>query len=112
MMQKAAALVLPSVTAESGDAEGLGMVLLEAAATGVPVIGSLHGGIPEAIVDEQTGYLIPERDIYQLAERVIYLLENNIKRQQMGQQSRIFMENKFDIRKQTVLLEDIYKKVI
>ena len=112
IIQKAAALVLPSVTAKSGDAEGLGMVLLEAAATGVPVIGTLHGGIPEAIVDGQTGYLVPERDVYQLADRIIYLLEDNTKRQQMGQQSRMLMENNFDIRKQTVLLENFYKQVL
>ncbi len=45
-MRKASLLVLPSITAKNGDAEGLGMVLLEAAATGVPLIGTNHGGIP------------------------------------------------------------------
>lgn len=55
-MRKASMLVLPSITAKTGDAEGLGMVLLEAAVTGVPVIGTQHGGIPEAIIDEQTGF--------------------------------------------------------
>jgi len=112
MMQKAAALVLPSVTAESGDAEGLGMVLLEAAATGVPVIGTLHGGIPEAIVDELTGYLVPERDINALAERINALLKNDMQRILMGKQARALMEERFDIRKQTVLLEEIYRELL
>lgn len=112
MMQRAAALVLPSVTAESGDAEGLGMVLLEAAATGVPVIGTLHGGIPEAIVDGETGYLVPERDVYSLTERIVYLLENDTKRQQMGKRCRMLMESKFEVQKQTILLEKIYKETL
>lgn len=112
MMQRAAALVLPSVTAESGDTEGLGMVLLEAAATGVPVIGTLHGGIPEAIVDELTGYLVPERDINALAERINALLKNDMKRILMGKQARTLMEERFDIRKQTVLLEELYRELL
>lgn len=111
-MQKAAALLLPSVTAETGDAEGLGMVLLEAAATGVPVIGSFHGGIPEAIIDGQTGYLVPERDIHVLAEHISELLENDNKRIMMGKNARILMEERFDIRKQTALLEELYEELL
>ncbi|UWM62724.1 glycosyltransferase [Enterobacter sp. CP102] len=45
-----------SILAKTGDAEGLGMVLLEAAVTGVPVIGIRHGSISEAIIDEQPGF--------------------------------------------------------
>ncbi|WP_223863081.1 glycosyltransferase, partial [Enterobacter hormaechei] len=79
-MRKASMLVLPSITAKTGDAEGLGMVLLEAAVTGVPVIGTQHGGIPEAIIDEQTGFLVKERDDKQLAERISFLMKDEHKR--------------------------------
>src|SRR6185437_11531633 len=53
-MRKAAMLVLPGIRTATGRVEGLGLVLLEAAATGVPVIGSRVGGIPECIVESQS----------------------------------------------------------
>ncbi|MHA0906967.1 glycosyltransferase, partial [Enterobacter hormaechei] len=90
-MRKASMLVLPSITAKTGDAEGLGMVLLEAAVTGVPVIGTQHGGIPEAIIDEQTGFLVKERDDKQLADRISYLSNNENIRFIMGTNAREFV---------------------
>lgn len=111
-MRKASMLVLPSITAKTGDAEGLGMVLLEAAVTGVPVIGTQHGGIPEAIIDEQTGFLVKERDDKQLAERISFLLKDEHKRFEMGKNARIFISEKFNLSKQTIKLEKIYQELI
>ncbi|MCO7364516.1 glycosyltransferase [Enterobacter mori] len=111
-MRKASMLVLPSITAKTGDAEGLGMVLLEAAVTGVPVIGTQHGGIPEAIIDEQTGFLVKERDDKQLAERISFLMKDEHKRFEMGKNARIFISEKFNLSKQTIKLENIYQELI
>ena len=111
-MRKASMLVLPSITAKTGDAEGLGMVLLEAAVTGVPVIGTQHGGIPEAIIDEQTGFLVKERDDKQLAERISFLMKDEHKRFEMGKNARIFISEKFKSSKQTIKLEKIYQELI
>lgn len=108
LMRKAAMLVLPSVTARSGDSEGLGMVLLEASARGIPLIGTRHGGIPEAIEDEKTGYLVPERNFVLLAERMHLLLNNPTLRQEMGREARRKCETHFDIREQTQKLESFY----
>ena len=65
--------VLPSVN-KSGETEGLGVVLLEAMASGCPVIGSNVGGIPDIITDGENGFLVHERDPAQLAEKIISLL--------------------------------------
>jgi N-acetyl-alpha-D-glucosaminyl L-malate synthase BshA len=65
--------VLPSVN-KSGKTEGLGVVLLEAMASGCPVIGSNVGGIPDIITDCENGFVVPERDSIQLAERIVRLL--------------------------------------
>ncbi|WP_431610723.1 glycosyltransferase [Enterobacter hormaechei] len=111
-MRKASMLVLPSITAKTGDAEELGMVLLEAAVTGVPVIGTQHGGIPEAIIDEQTGFLVKERDDKQLAERISFLMKDEHKRFEMGKNARIFISEKFNLSKQTIKLEKIYQELI
>lgn len=111
-MRKASMLILPSITAKTGDAEGLGMVLLEAAVTGTPVIGTYHGGIPEAIIDEQTGYLVTERDDKQLAERISYLLNNEQRSFEMGKCARSFIKEKFNLSRQTLKLEKIYQELI
>ncbi|EPA9167945.1 glycosyltransferase [Enterobacter hormaechei] len=111
-MRKASMLVLPSITAKTGDAEGLGMVLLEAAVTGVPVIGTQHGGIPEAIIDEQTGFLVKERDDKQLADRISYLSNNENIRFIMGTNAREFVNQKFNLSQQTTKLGNIYQKLL
>lgn len=111
-MRKAAMLVLPSVRTATGRVEGLGMVMLEAAATGVPVIGSRLGGIPEGIRDGETGFLVPERDPAALAERMGQLLADPATRRRMGAQARAFVARNFDIDRQTEILEQLYDEVL
>lgn len=111
-MRKSIALIVPSITATSGDTEGLPIVILEAAAMGVPVIGTLHSGIPEAVINEKTGFLVPERDAQTLAERIIFLVKNKSFAEKLGKRSRQMVEEKFNIRKQTEKLESIYKEML
>ncbi|MCK4678327.1 MAG: glycosyltransferase [Bacteroidales bacterium] len=68
--------VLSSITAESGDTEGLGLVLLEAQLTGMPVIATLHNGFVDAVNDRKSGFLVPEKDVDSLADKLRYLIEN------------------------------------
>jgi len=107
-MRRAALLVLPSVRTASGRVEGLGMVTLEAAATGVPAIGSNLGGIAETIADGETGFLVPERDPTALAARMGELLADTGLRRRMGVAARRRVERDFDITRQTAALETLY----
>ena len=66
----------PSVTAKDGAKEGLGLVFLEAMASGIPVIGSNSGGIPEIIKDGVNGFLVEERDSINLAKRINEILKS------------------------------------
>lgn len=100
--------VAPSVTAASGDAEGLGMVFLEAQALRTPVVSFRHGGVVEAVADGSTGLLCPEKDVDALADNIQSLLENETLRHTMGQQGRERVETLFDVRKQCAKLEQIY----
>ncbi|GAX86870.1 conserved hypothetical protein [Lebetimonas natsushimae] len=111
-MQKADIFCLPSITAKTGDAEGLGMVFLEAGIYEVPVVATLHGGIPEVILNNKTGFLVEERNIKQLADKLLILLKNENLRKSMGKEARNFIKEKFDIQKQTKKLEEIYKGLI
>ena len=111
-MRRAAMLVLPSIRTTTGRTEGLGMVLLEAAATGVPIVGSRVGGIPEAVHDEVTGFLVPAQDPAALARRISDLLDDPALRLRMGAAARRFVEARFDIGQQTERLEALYDAVL
>jgi glycosyltransferase involved in cell wall biosynthesis len=75
--QAADVFVLPSVN-KDGRTEGLGVVLLEAMASGCPVIGSNVGGIPDIITDGENGFLVPEQEPRVLTEKIIALLYDSI----------------------------------
>jgi colanic acid/amylovoran biosynthesis glycosyltransferase len=108
-MAQASVLALPSVTAPSGDSEGLGLVLLEAAASGLPVVGTLHGGIPEAVSDGHSGFLVPERAVEPLADALDALLADVSLRRRMGDAGRALVHERFDIQAQSSSLEGIYR---
>jgi glycosyltransferase involved in cell wall biosynthesis len=111
-LRRAAVLCLPSCTAANGDAEGLGLVLLEAAASGVPVVATRHGGIPEAVEDGTTGYLVPERDASALGAALDALLAGDSLRARMGREARRLVRERFDLRRQTERLENLYEAVL
>jgi colanic acid/amylovoran biosynthesis glycosyltransferase len=110
-MGKARVLCNPSVSAENGDSEGFGMVLVEAQATGLPVVSSLHGGIPEAISDGNTGLLAPERDVAALAEHIHRFMSDTAFWQACSSRATAWVRERFDLHKQTRKLESIYKEV-
>jgi colanic acid/amylovoran biosynthesis glycosyltransferase len=112
LLKDSDALCQPSITAESGDAEGLGMVLLEAAASGLPAVATRHGGIPEVVVHGETGILVPERDASALSSAFMLLQQDKENRMRMGANARKRVEDRFDVARQCVELEKIYADVL
>lgn len=71
--------VMPSITAKDGDKEGFGLVILEAFASGLPIVASRSGGITDIVKDGVNGYLAEEKDVSGLADRInIVLQDKNI----------------------------------
>jgi colanic acid/amylovoran biosynthesis glycosyltransferase len=105
-------LLHPSVTAKDGNQEGQGVVLVEAQAAGMPVIATIHGAFPETVKDGITGFLVGEKDVDALAEKLDYLISNPQLWLEIGQQGRGYAEEKYDIRKLNCQLEEMYKEVI
>jgi colanic acid/amylovoran biosynthesis glycosyltransferase len=68
-------LVLPSRRTDDGDSEGTPLVILEAGAAARPVVGTVHGGIPDVVQDGETGLLVPENDVHALAEAMLRLAQ-------------------------------------
>jgi phosphatidylinositol alpha-1,6-mannosyltransferase len=84
---------MPCRTRRGGlDVEGLGIVYLEASATGLPVVAGDSGGAPDAVRDGETGYVVPGRDRGELAERLVELLLDSELRARMGAAGRQWVE--------------------
>lgn len=103
----------PSVTAEDGDTEGgAPTVLLEMQAGGLPVLSTYHADIPEVVIHEQSGFLVPERDSDALAERLVFLARNPALWESMGENGRRHIAENYDISIEARNLEAKYDKLI
>jgi len=111
-MNRASTLCMPSVTTRSGEAEGFGMVCVEAQAVGKPVVAFSSGGIPEIISHGVTGFLAPERDWRALARNLATLVENAELRQRFGRSAREVVLRQFDLEQCTRKLEGVYGLVV
>jgi glycosyltransferase involved in cell wall biosynthesis len=109
-MRRASVVAVPSVIAANGDSEGLCLVVCEAQAMGIPVVGFRGPGIE--VVDGETGLLVPERDESALADALLSLLRFESVAVQMGAAGRRRIERLFNLRRQTALLEDKYDEVL
>jgi glycosyltransferase involved in cell wall biosynthesis len=103
---------LPSVVAENGDAEGLGISILEAQACGVPVVTSARGGSTEGIMDGVTGISFPERDVEALTRALHTLLVNDDVALSMSRAAMEFMAQRFEILSCTRDLERMYEALL
>jgi glycosyltransferase involved in cell wall biosynthesis len=98
-MRAATVVVLPCIRAADGNVDALPTVLLEAMATGVPVVSTRLSGIPEIIVDGETGFLVPPGDPGALADALDRLLADPTHAFDMGRAARARAERLFDLRK-------------
>lgn len=103
----------PSVHASNGDTEGGAPVsIIEASASGMPILSTTHCDIPEVVINGKSGYLVPERDVKTLAEKLEFLVCNSEKWEEIGREGRCHIEKKYDVKKQVQKLEEIYDEVL
>jgi glycosyltransferase involved in cell wall biosynthesis len=107
-LHSARAFCLPSITADNGDAEGLGIVLLEAQACGVPVVTSARGGADEGIVHGVSGYAFAEKDVDKLSEYLLRILRDNELAASMSTEAKRNVREHFELRQCTQKLEELY----
>ncbi len=97
----------PNIDRESGL-----IVAKEASAVGLPVVAHWHGGLPDIVEDGITGFLVPERDVARMAERLAALLRNPSMRSAFGRAAREKLEREYDICKANARLESFYDEAI
>lgn len=114
LMQQARIFVQHSVTAKNGDKEGTPVTILEAGSSGLAIVSTLHAGIKEAVVNNQTGFLVPEYDIAAMANYMIKLAEDVQLAADLGRKEAEHIRKSYDINDRiktiTLLLQQAINK--
>ncbi len=105
LFQESLAFVQHSVVAENGDSEGTPVALLEAQAAGLTVISTHHAGIPDVVINNETGLLVEESDVDGMAKNMIRMLSENGLASQLGEMGRKRIKEKFTLKKHLQSLE-------
>ncbi|MEO6220667.1 MAG: glycosyltransferase family 4 protein [Ginsengibacter sp.] len=106
MMKEADIFLQHSITpADTGDQEGLPVAVLEGMAYCLPVVSTFHAGIPEAVKNNESGFLVKEGDTEAMAEAILKLAQDENLRINMGKAGREIIEKRFtwDIEKSSLL---------
>ncbi len=96
----------------SSSREGLGLAIIEAMACEKPVVATAVGGIPEVVLNGETGFLVPPRNPDALARAIGELLHNPQKAKEMGRRGRMRFEEKFTRKKMISEIEALYQSLI
>jgi colanic acid/amylovoran biosynthesis glycosyltransferase len=111
-LERARVFCGPSLTLPDGMSEAFGNVFTEAQAMGVPVVAYRHGGIPETMLDGETGLLANEGDHAQLASHILRYLRDDGFWSRSSELGINWVREHFDVFRQTAKLESIYDEVI
>jgi len=109
LMAEAHSVMVPSVRASDGDEEGTPTVILEAMASGLPVVATRHAGIPFQVEDGVTGWLVEERDVEAMADRIERLLDDADLASRLGAAGRAAALERFDTERLVDLLVTRYE---
>ena len=101
----------PSITTRN-DKEGIPGTIVEAMATGLPIISTYHGGIPYIIDNKKSGLLVEEWDILGLANSIITLINNKELREELGQNAKKYALENLDLLQKEKELETIYNNLL
>jgi len=106
-MAKARVFVLHSVTAADGDREGAPVSIMEAGAAGLPVVATIHAGINDIVVENETGFLVAENDTENMAECMKRFIENPLLAKQMGEKAALRIDKHFSLKRNVDVVWDV-----
>jgi glycosyltransferase involved in cell wall biosynthesis len=111
-MQQARAFVQHSIRPHDGDSEGTPVAVLEASASGLPVVSTLHAGIKDAVIHEKTGFLVEEGDIHRMSEHMTRLARDPQLAANLGKAGREWVSSEYSMEKSINKLWSIIEATI
>jgi colanic acid/amylovoran biosynthesis glycosyltransferase len=111
-MRKSKIYVQPSICLDDGQEEALALTIVEAQAVGTPAIVFKSGGMPEAIQNEKTGFVVEEKSIRGLTEKIANIIDDQELWRKFSQEAIQFANENHNLKKQTEKLQLIYSNII
>lgn len=105
-------LLVPSVQARDGDREGIPQTTVEGMATGIPVIASNHAGLPELVIDKETGLQVPEGEAEALSKAIQLYLNNPDLISKVSKRARKRVKQEHSISAQVEKVENFYNSIL
>ncbi len=112
LLSESLAFVQHSITAKNGDMEGTPLAVLEASAAGLPVIATKHAGIPDVIMNGETGLLCEEHDVKAMAENMVRLLDNVLLAKQLGSFGKEHIIKNYNLKRHINGLQKMLEEVV
>jgi glycosyltransferase involved in cell wall biosynthesis len=109
-MRQARAFVQHSVIASDGNSEGMPCSILEAGASGLAVVSTRHAGIPEVVIDGETGFLVDERDVESMARHMDRLVTDPMLAAELGRVARRRIAEHFSMDSSIARLWDVIRR--
>ncbi|WOC52441.1 hypothetical protein BPO_1794 [Bergeyella porcorum] len=112
LLSESMAFVQHSVTAKNGDREGTPVAILEASAAALPIISTLHAGIPDTVANNVTGFLSKENDWESMGDHMIQLLSNKNLCLEMGEKGKKLVKENFSEKQHLHIITNIIQSII
>lgn len=112
LLKESRCFVQHSVTAKDGDKEGTPVTILEAGSSGLAIVSTLHTGIKEAVVNGQTGYLVPEYDIEGMARYMKMIAADVNLAVELGEREATYIRENYDIQSRIKTITKLLEQAI
>lgn len=112
IFKKSSVFVQHSIIAINGDSEGTPVAILEASAAGLPVVSTIHAGIPDVVKNNETGFLVQEHKVDEMANKISVLLDDLELAAKMGESGRLLVKNNFSKKIHIKILNNVLSNSI
>jgi len=111
LMARSDIYTMHCMTASNGDQEGMGVVFAEASAMELPIVTTRHNGIPDVVLDGETGFLVSEKDVTEMGKKIAELSRKKRLRRKLGKKGKKHIEKNFNIKNQVGKMKEVYSNI-
>ena len=110
-LQSAFLFVQHSLVASNGDSEGTPVGIIEAMAAGLPVVSTRHAGIPDVVIENETGFLVDENDINQMASYILKITDDRKLAKCLGRKGKARILSEFTLQKHIATIDCLIQEI-